>query len=339
MISGGYMSNWIIEFKTGILMIISMIAIHGLMILISVQMVKKADGRTKLKSNRIFIAGIIFLGFAGNILSMSLTENISSTDISWYGIINNVHDLIILSSVFYTIWIVAGVYRSMRAELQFSDAPTWWILFIVTNTIFQFGLIAMNPEMNFALKLAIGFGMMFIQTLFITYILALTEPKDIVNFRLLIQSFQNKDFKVLFQNISLWTLTLPMVFIAGILAVLFCSIGIQTSTNTAFLDNIKELNPNYLFIYLIAIFGFIIRDMGMLLYLNLSRTAKRADAAMIIYLLILYGLLPALTIGSGMGVIFYPNFKANIIAMVAFPLIEAGVVMYLLKNRWSELHR
>ena len=339
MISGGYMSTWEMEFKTGILMIISMIATHGLMILISVQMVKKADGRTKLKSNRIFIAGIIFLGFVGNIFSVALTESVSnSNNISWYGLNDNIQNLIILSSVFYTMWIVAGVYRSMRAELQFSDAPTWWILFIVSNTIFQFGLIATNPEMNFAFKLATGFGFMFVQTLFITYILALTEPKDIVNFKLLIQSFQNKDFNLLFQNISLWTLTLQMVFIAGFLAVLFCSIGIQISSNIDILDKIKELNPNYLFIYLIAIFGFIIRDMGMLLYLNLSRTAKRADAAMIIYLIILYGLLPLLTMGSGIGVMFYPDFKANIIAMVAFPLIEAGVVIYLLKNRWSELH-
>lgn len=348
LISSLYSTHTEIEFKTAILMLISMVSIHGLMIIISLSMVKKADGRTKLKSNRIFIAGILFLVFSGQIFGLSsIQSSFNHSQYLWYGIINNPVDLILLASIFYGSWIVAGVYRSMRAELQFSDSPYWWLLFILTNLIFEFGIIWNIPDLNFILKLAIAFGLMFIQTLIMTYILALTESKDIVILRSILNLFSEKMYNKMFQNISLWLITLAISLIFGILAVctyLFSFILFKeplSSTSDVGFNIFSELNLDYqpyLILYLLGIFGFIIRDMGIMLYLNLSKTSKRADSAMLIYLLILYILLPFLTKNSGMGVMFYPDFKANIIAIVVFPLIESAIVIALVMKKWKEIN-
>ena len=124
------------ELKIAVLLILIMISVHGLMLIISLQMIRKADGRTKIKSNRIFIIGIVLISTASRFFGLSYLDDGTDSPLSWYNVIKNPTDIAILNTLFYGGWILAALYRSMRAELQFSDKPIWWFAFIFSNLIF-----------------------------------------------------------------------------------------------------------------------------------------------------------------------------------------------------------
>lgn len=327
------MDNPTLELKLGVLMILGMITLHGLMMLMSLQMIRKADGRNKIKSNRIFIIGIVLLGFMSNFFRYGVM-NIAADHFTWYGILKDPTDLMILSSLFYCFWVVAGLYRSMRTELQFSDAPTWWLGFLVSSLVFQFGYLVNIPDLSITGALAILFGLAFFQYIGMVYFLALTEPKDIVNLRLLQNTFQAGNYKGFLQNVPLWLTTLPIAFIAGLVAVGFLSV---TNINSELFQKLHMDATGHAFMFLLAVMGFAIRDLGILLLLNFSGRARRADGAMLVYLMLLYILIPMLLRNMGIGAIFYPDITANVFVMVLFPVIEAAVVLFFLIKRWNEL--
>ena len=327
------MDNPTLELKLGVLMILGMITLHGLMMLMSLQMIRKADGRNKIKSNRIFIIGIVLLGFMSNFFRYGVM-NIAADHFTWYGILKDPTDLMILSSLFYCFWVVAGLYRSMRTELQFSDAPTWWLGFLVSSLVFQFGYLVNIPDLSITGALAILFGLAFFQYIGMVYFLALTEPKDIVNLRLLQNTFQAGNYKGFLQNVPLWLTTLPIAFIAGLVAVGFLSV---TNINSELFQKLHMDATGHALMFLLAVMGFAIRDLGILLLLNFSGRARRADGAMLVYLMLLYILIPMLLRNMGIGAIFYPDITANVFVMVLFPVIEAAVVLFFLIKRWNEL--
>ena len=337
MYSSTYSPNPVNEYKTGILLIISMISLHGLMIVIALQMVRKNDGNKKMKSNRIFLVGFLFLGFFSRIFSLGLLFNQTFIKLSWYSLTSNTTDIAIITAVFYCAWIIAALYRSMRAELQFTDTPVWWLLFLVSNFIFHYGFFVSNPTFSTAVGLATCFTIVFLETLFMVYFLSLSESKDKVNFRILQNAIINKEYKHFFQNIPLWLTTLPITFLFGLLAVIFLAFSPLTQEKINFFMSLKINNALYAFLALIATMGFVLRDLGILLLLNFSARSKRADAAMIVYLLLLYILLPLLTSDLGIASIFYPSMNAGAFAMVIFPVLEAVVVYIFVIGRWKDM--
>jgi hypothetical protein len=328
--------NPVKEITTGFLLLVGMVTVQGLMILISLQMIRKSDGRTKIKSNRVFLPGLIVVGFFYNMFSARFLDSFH-TSISWYGIVSGSAGLAMVSALFLCGWVVAGLYRSMRAELQFSDAPTWWLAFIISSLFMNYGYFVSISEIGFTGGLAGALLLSFLQFLFVLYVIVLSEPKDIVNFRLLETSWKSGDRRTFFQNLPLWMATLPVVFIFGFLGVLFLNLALKGSMieDLAREFNIQTSGKSFLFI--LALLGFVLRDFGILLLLNFSDRRKRADSAWIIYLVLLYAILPALTYGVGIGGAFYPDFTANPFVMILFPLAEAGIVIFLLYRRWNEI--
>jgi len=318
-------------------MIFSMISVHGLMLIIWLQMIRKADGRTKIKSNRIFILGIVLIGIISQFFSLSYWDNGLDSGLSWYNIVNGSTNLAILNTLFYGAWILAALYRNMRAELQFSDKPIWWFAFILANLFFQFGYLygveKFSPLISFNLTL----GMLFFQTLSLVYFLALTEPKDIVNFRYLIHSLSIRNYDSFLRQVPLWLITLPISFMIGIIVVTLFSIIPGTAATKQIFADFSIQNSLSLVLILIAVFSFVVRDLGVLLLLNFSSRPKRADAVMIIYLLLVYVLLPMLAKNLPILGIFYPDIKANPVVMIAFPFIEMSIVFYFLRQRWDAI--
>ena len=324
--------------RDSFLLIVSMISLHGVIILMALQLIKKADGRAKVKSNRIFIAAFLFLSFLSNIFGFSIFHYTDFNPvISWFGIPLTLTTASIVSSLFYCVWIVAGLYRSMRAELQYSDVPTWWLWFIVTNFLFQTGFLIGYESFSVSTSLLIAVFVYFTELLFIVYFLAITESKDIVNFRTLQNAFVQKKWQIFFQNIPLWLLTLPIAFAFGLLAVfLFMIVG-----HADIDEQLQSLDINGTMIaiaFLVSLFLFIIRDLSVLLILHFSPKAKRANTAMFFYMLLMYIILPMLLSGAqNLGAAFYPTPKASVLLMVIFPLAEAGIALFFLVKKWNAL--
>lgn len=326
------------EIQSGLLMLIGMVSVHGLMILVSLQLIRKSDGRTKIKSNRIFITGIILMSFLINIFSSRFLDSFE-TEITWYGIVRGNMNLMTLNAVFYCVWIIAGLYRAMRAELQFSDAPVWWVSFIGSSFVLHYGYFAGMEKIGMAGGISAAAAITCIEFGTLLYFLALSEPKDIVNFRLLENSYKTGDRKTFLQNLPLWITTLPFAFALGFMAVLFFNVEVKGSLVEDIYREFKLDGAGRSFTALFAIYGFVLRDLGILLLLNFSNRSKRADSAWMVYLLVLYVLLPMLAHESGLGIgaAFYPDFTANRAVMVVFPLAEAAVVLYFVLKRWREI--
>jgi hypothetical protein len=326
------------EIQSGLLMLIGMVSVHGLMILVSLQLIRKSDGRTKIKSNRIFISGIILMSFLVNIFSSRFLDSFE-TEITWYGLVRGNMNLMTLNAVFYCAWIIAGLYRAMRAELQFSDAPVWWLSFIGSSFLLHYGYFAGMERVGLAGGISAAAAITFVEFGALLYFLALSEPKDIVNLRLLENSYKAGDRKTLLQNLPLWITTLPVVFLLGFIAVLFFNMEVKGSLLEDIYREFKLAGAGRSFMALFAVYGFVLRDLGILLLLNFSNRSKRADSAWMVYLLVLYVLLPLLAHQSGLGIgaAFYPDFTANGLVMVVFPLAEAAVVLYLVVKRWREI--
>ena len=86
-----------------------------------------------------------------------------------------------------------------------------------------------------------------------------------------------------------------------------------------------------------AILLFALRDLGILLLLNFSNRPQRADTSMLVYLVLIYLILPILTSGLEISVILYPDITQGIIPLIGFPMIEALAVIYFLVKKWQEI--
>jgi hypothetical protein len=337
-VSASSMRDSVQELKIGLFALIVMVIIHGLMIMLSLLTLRRNDGRTKIRSNRIFMIGfsialLLYLFYQRTFRDMLGSGTI---DFSWYGIVDSPIDIALLNALFYCGWVIAGLYRSMRAELQFTDKPIWWLAFMVTSFLFQFGFTYSSQTVNLPGAIALTSAGAFFQTVVMMYFLALSEPKDIVNFRLLMRSWRNRDFDTFWRNIPLWLTTLPVAFIFGLLSAIFFPVAKATEeggTNWFILNESGNV-----FFLLIAAFGFILRDLGMLLLLSFSTRPRRASGAMLVYLLVLYILLPGLTQKLGFILLFWPDTNIDPpVLMILFPLVEAGIVLFLLRNRWKQI--
>lgn len=326
------------EIQSGLLLLIGMVSVHGLMILVSLQMIRKSDGRSKIKSNRIFISGIILMSFLTNIFSSRFLDSFQS-DISWYGLVTGNMNLMTINAVFCCAWVIAGLYRAMRAELQFSDAPVWWVGFIVSTFVLHFGYFFPSTRLSVAGGLSATAAITAMQFGALLYFLALSEPKDVVNFRLLENSIKTGDRKTFFKNLPLWITTLPFAFLFGLIAVVFFNVAVNDTLLEQVYRELTSAGTGKSFAGLLAVYGFVLRDLGILLLLNFTNRSKRADSAWIVYLLVLYVLLPMVANEGdwGIGAAFYPNFKVYPIVMVLFPIAEAAIVLYFVVKRWREI--
>ena len=195
-----------------------------------------------------------------------------------------------------------------------------------------------------ALLTCVGFTGM--QLLAMVYLLAFSEAKSVVNFTTLISSIKTKSYRSFFENTPLWLITLPIALVFGIIVTLLSFMEINLETfNPIDLDIDHDSSYPLLLAasngsLLITVFGFVVRDLGVLLLFNFSSYTKRADVAMLIYMALVYGLLPLLVKDSSIVGLFYPNVEGNnMLISVGASVIEALVVLFLLRQRWNELSK
>jgi hypothetical protein len=330
----------IIDFRMAIIMLISAVLGHGLMILFSLLTIRKSDGKSKVKSSRTFLAiALIFFTGSGLVSGLSGMLHYSSGEqlVTWYGLIMPISNWYIIAGAFYCLWVVGGIYRAMRAELQFADKPIWWVVFLLSNFVLWFGVIVSLDGFTIVKSLSVTCAALCAFYLFFVYALALSEPKDIVNFRMLLNSYRQGKLKKFWEGISLWMVTFPVALIIGILAILFASIAGSDLADVYSDYKVKGVTGALLI--LLAVFAFVVRDLGIMLLLNFSQKPKRADSAWLIYLVILYSVFPFIAAQAKVGALFYPDITVNPFLMVVPPIIEAVVVMVFVTHQWKRFEQ
>jgi hypothetical protein len=338
MYSATYTKQPIAELKTGFLLVALMIGLHGLMILISLQLIRRTNANTKIKSSRIFLSGLLFAGLLSGIFSyLTFFDNGAKTQLSWFGWTLPMLDFLLFATIVYVFWILAGLYRSMRTELQFTDSPDWWLFFLLFHSIFQYGFFVSKGTIVDLSALSSNLTLLFVETMLLTYLLALSENKDIVIFRKLIHALKSSDYRTFSKNVPLWLVTLPIAKISGLVVLVLLFFVEENAFLKTFLRDYSITDKTEFAAFYFAILLFVLRDLGILLLLNFSNRPQRADTSMLVYLVLIYLILPTLTSGLGISVILYPDITQGIIPLIGFPMVEAIAVVYFLIKKWQEI--
>lgn len=178
-------------------------------------------------------------------------------------------------------WSVLGLYRALREELAFRDAPLAWIGFVLFAWLYAGGFV-WNGETPapLALQLAIAVAISGATT----YVLLLIERKDWLRLRRLLAALRERpaDPWRIGALLPLWLCSALL----GVVAVLLLALHVVVLPPTP--RPVADLAT------LLALLLFLGRDLALVLALNFTRNPRRADGAALLFFAVLYGLLPLL---------------------------------------------
>lgn len=300
--------------------------------------------RSELKVRRVnlFSFALLFvLAYSVGNSSALLSKSMKSFTIHWHNYQFSGKAFLLLSLFVFVLWGFLGVYRVMRKELMFPNAPWAWVGFVLflmsyvsgfLNTIqanvFPTNFRLLNPALIQSATFLSKLFLSFVIGVILTYSVLFFEPKDPVVFRRWLKSLRTAQWKQLAQLTPAWAYTLIITCAVLLLAIIY-PIALPKGSDV-FVTRSK--------IGCFSLALFMLRDAGMFLFFSFSLKSKRADVAALSYMLMMWIFLPALlqaVSGSGALFLFYPSMTGNILQSVICPLLEVIVVAYLCRSRWQ----
>ena len=219
----------------------------------------------------------VALGLAYGWGAFHLDERIA---ITWFG---HAYPALVLATtlmVFASGWAVLGAYRMMCVELQVATIPIAWSGLIVFVTVVGAGLMVQNTESQLDIArwcATIGFAC----ALTGAYLTAFTLHRDPLAFYRIIRHCRARHWRALAQEIPLW---LWSIVLAGGLALLSAALGPMSFAAAAWTGLQGAAVPLVLYA---------IRDLLILLGASFGLRPARAEVTTMIYLGLLYWLVPA----------------------------------------------
>ena len=308
--------------ETAVLMVGSGLLGQAIGLLSSLQAIRKSQRYGRFQTTAFLALGA---GCAVALLNWPFS---ASSDVVWYGRAFPDDRFVLISLVVFLGWTVLAIYRLIRAELQLESLPWAWGLF----TLFLMGYVAgflgegswqVGQDLSLQRLLSA-----FLITLALAYAAAFSERKDPVALRRLLQYFGRREWLRTLQLFPLWLSTLPFILLTcAVLVAVEVSTGSGASVNLA--------------VPAVAMLLFLLRDFGLLLFLNLARSPKRADMLTMLFLILLYGVIPMILAALGfdrMTELFRP--MPGVLAEIILPaaLCQAVVMLWLTVRRWRRNH-
>ena len=293
------------------------------------------------------IAGIVAGSAAATAWNSSRTSAGLIKTVVWYGHTFAAPDFILISLLIFTAWLVIGNWRLMRAELQMSNGPLVWIAFLVFIMAYEAGFADIVSELQWrhALRLASAGSTAAV----LTYLMIFLEPKDPVHIRWLIDQFSRLRWDRLFGGLQSWM----FAYVATVIVALWLVITINVPSPRELLDTLnlsvhgwhdRELDMPLLpwRALIIAALFFMTRDMLVFLTFNFAKRARRADFLSVLWLVILYSIVPWLVVGLGARPLLpvfvtYPTAPAWLGPV--YPAVEALILAIIARGRLFSLER
>jgi len=239
----------------------------------------------KLSLSSYSVVGLLFLFF---LPSFAMGAYDAHGTVRWYSIELHPMRMLLSSALFFCLWGVLGFYRAMRKELQFDTGPWVWTLFVLSLMLYASGFVINNDRISFMQLLFSALYTSFFIGTASCYLMALAEPKSIVDIRWLVDKARQGKRLEVFAKLPAW-------FMSLLLAALLCTalFSMKLSIHARLLDGSDWLRTLVEFSPL-AFLLFCLRDLGIILYVNLISTGKNRDLVAVFYLIILYGLIPSI---------------------------------------------
>lgn len=237
--------------------------------------------------------------------------------VSWYGIDFTAYGFAFFFTALMTFWAWVGCWRLMRADFRYRNWPLAFLAFLVFIIVFTGGVAAGSfPRLGWVFEGAVTYHLVVLAT----WVAAMLEPKSIVLLRRLIERFRRGDVAGFLADLPCAVAGLPLVVLVGIIGAVQgppgWGVGLQ----------------------FLSVFLFLLRDMALVYYVVLGANGRRGHAAALIYLLVLYGLVPAILQASGAFTLigaFLPMGGVTPVVGVGGPLVMAVLFGVLLFTRLS----
>jgi len=288
------------------------------------------EERSSLGARRAFCANIIgaIVGIIGFAISFQRMK--PNAIINWHGITFFDFYFWLFSLYAYLVWGLIGLNAHMRREFQMQNHPLIWVGFLAFIILYITGF-----EFVIAIEILGEKGPSFIRWIFsffsiltLTYLTILWEKTDGITVRRLYSLIRRGEIKKVAFEIPRWTISTVVAWILGI--------GLLIAFRTEFSEWEKSLG----FIGDIsAILLFAMRDFAIILYFRFSAKPHRATTVAILYLTILYGLLPLLMFSLDLEQfisLVYPINDGNSAIPTIFPaFLEAILIWMLAIIKWK----
>lgn len=274
--------------------------------------------------NRSFSSAFLFLSLI--VLPVFIPQMSHKGSIVWYGNGYAKIDFILGSLLIFDAWLLAGIYCLVRKEFKFRTPPVAWPAFTLFIMIYVAGFIedSLRTGDLFSSRVLIAF----IVACGLTYLTILTERKDPVAYRRMIKDAKEGQWLRLLEKVPCWALTLPFVIGADALLLVFpAQMGVYQNS----------LAQRVFFLSLVAFLG---RDLALFNFFSLSDRPKRADMLVILWLSILYGLIPwifMLLKMEAVTALFWPRTDYAFLSCIA-ALCQLLAALWLTLIRWKNNH-
>ena len=241
---------------------------------------------------------------------------------TWYDWVFRSHYFLLVSLSIFIVWSLVAAYRLMRLELQVKNTPLVWLAFVIFLAVYLAGFVQQSDQFYTFKRWLIAYSVV----VFLTYVMAFADNKNPMILRRLFVNIRKRNWRQVAESIPAWFVSICMVFLILIMLVM--------QNNSVF--RLFDATINYRY-YSIAVFVFAIRDVSLIIYFNISNKRGRADLTAMLYLLVLYYLLPLLfsVAKSSIGfALFVPlNTEYPVITVIS-AIVQAIIIILLSMRRW-----
>ncbi len=301
--------------KTAVLMVSAAVLVQSIALIGSVIASRKAVVRG---SSTAWVLGIVLFFVVPWMSILSTGE----ADVGWWGRGWKRLDFLMTSTTVFAVWGVFGAHRLMCQELRVRTLPWAWLAFLLFAAVYVAGF-GIRPNDTGSQQRTVVLIAGLVVSIAALYPLLLTESGGAMAVRRLLLRASNAEWRRLLEEIPLWAATLALAFV-------FCLLTFLLAGGRADSDELLRaavLAP-------VPLFLLAARDAALCLFFAFARQPRRAEAAALFYLLLLYWLVPMLLRAMGAkGVAdlvlppFWerPGFAAMVAAVQAAAMIAAAV--------------
>jgi len=336
---------------------------HATAFFVSMLAVRRNAASSRLASFFAMSAGV---GAAAWVWSVWLATQDWPLDVqfTWFNMEMALPTFMVISLLLFAAWAIIGNWTLMRHELQIPTGPMVWIGFIAFAMFYYagqadfFGILdELSGAANSASKAtggAVGidglpenvlawsrWAIAFAVAITLTYVSIIVAPKDWVQLRQARGQLKSGRLPQALWNLPSWGY-------AGIAAAI-AAVALMGTIDPISIDIAQDLGDNWIVTgfagdgqvdlrpTILAIVAFMVRDIGIVLWFNAGKRARRPDLGAIVALLVLHYIAPALFAGmaatSLLGFVSPWPIGGDSWLQPVWPALEAAAVFFFVAAR------
>lgn len=265
---------------------------------------------------------------------------------TWYGLFVDRENFMLVSAAAFLGWCWIGIYRLLRAELQFRGYPVGWTAFVLFCAVYaggfpawpEFGAIdvgAIDVSGVEGADLLLWLRAAFLVAAGLTWGAAFAEPKGFVGLRRWGSFIRAGHIRRALEAMPAW---LPGGFATVLLGLTLAALWWSSPDLRYVFD--RQVTMNALGPFVLAVMLFLLRDIGLMHLFTLDGRARRGHFTALVYLAVLYVVLPAFFVATGwpdLALALVPQLAGDPLMIVLPVLMQVALVGGLVVLRWRRI--